>query len=769
MSAEFEGNGPKKNQSSAVLGRGTRVSHYQVERKIGAGGMGEVYLAGDTKLNRRVALKFLPAQFASDQEFKVRFQREAQAAAALNHPNIVTVYEVEEYQGRPYMAMEYVEGRSLKELIAEKKLSVEEVIDVAVQMCDALAKAHAADIIHRDIKSQNVLIDKDGRVRVLDFGLVKLKREMMLTQVGTVVGTVAYMSPEQAKGEEVDHRTDIWSLGVVLYEMITGEMPFRGDHDQAVIYSILNNEPQSASRLRPDLPAELEQVLNRALAKDPGERYEQISEMLADLSSIKQGFESGSTRTLPSRAPSSPSIAVLPFKNLSADKEQDYFCDGVAEEIINALTQVEGLHVVARTSAFSFRGKDADIREIGRKLNVGTLLEGSVRKAGDRVRITAQLVNVADGYHLWSERYDRDIGALCCPEDIFAIQDEISLAIVGKLKVKLLEGEKTRLVKRHTDDLDAYNLYLKGRYFWNRRTEQSLKKSVEYFDQAIEKDPAYALAYAGLADSYVTLQDYTSVSPKVTLPKAKEAAHKALEIDSTLAEAHNSLAQVMFREWDWEGAEREHKRAIELNPNYATAHHWYALVLAYAARFDEAIAEMKRARKLDPLSLIINRNLGLVLYFARRYDKAIEQLQKTLEMDPSFSLGHAGLGQAYLQKSMYQEALRELQRESDIRAGSDTVVETWKGIAYVKAGKKSEARRILEDLLERAKQVYVSPVLFASLYFALGENDLGFKSLDLAYNQRDSRLLELKVLPEFDGVRSEPRFKALLKKVGFEK
>jgi serine/threonine-protein kinase len=751
-----------------MLDKGTIVSHYKIEKKIGAGGMGEVYLAEDTKLNRRVALKFLPAQFASDEEFKVRFQREAQAAAALNHPNIVTVYEVAEYQNRPYMAMEYVEGRSLKELIAEATLAVDEIVNYAVQMCDALAKAHTADIIHRDIKSHNVLIDRDGRVRVLDFGLVKLKREMMLTQVGTVVGTAAYMSPEQAKGEEVDHRTDIWSLGVVLYEMITGQMPFKGEHDQAVIYSILNTDPRPITSFRPKLPTELEDIVRKSLARSAEERYQKTEDLLADLTSLRDAFKSGSTRTLRATAGLSPSIAVLPFKNLSADKEQDYFCDGVAEEIISALTHVEGLRVVARTSAFSFRGEKRDIREIGRKLNVGSVLEGSVRKAGNRLRITAQLVDVADGYHLWSERYDRDIGEMCCPEDIFSIQDEISLAVVGKLKVKLLGGEKTKVLKRYTDDLDAYDLYLKGRYFWNLRTEESLKKSIDYFNQAIEKDPGYALAYAGLADSHVTLQDYSSVSPKVTLPKAKEAAYEALEIDSTLAEAHNSLAQVMFREWDWEGAEREHKRAIELNPNYATAHHWYALVLAYAARFDEAIAEMKRAWELDPLSLIINRNLGLVLYFARRYDKATEQLQKTLEMDPSFSLAHASLGLAYLQKSMYREALMELQKESDIRKGSDAVVETWKGIAYVKAGKKSEAQRILDDLLKRAKQVYVSPVLFAILYFALGEKDLGFKLLDLAYNERDSRLLELQVTPEFDSVRTDPRFVALLKKVGLE-
>jgi serine/threonine protein kinase/Tfp pilus assembly protein PilF len=748
---------------------GKKIAHYKIVEKLGEGGMGEVYLADDTKLKRRVALKFLPAQFASDEEFKTRFRREAQAAAALNHPNIITIHEVGEHENRPFIAMEYVEGESLKDLIVGRKLSISGAIDIATQMCEGLAKAHHADVVHRDIKSHNVIVDKDNRVRILDFGLAKLKRNAMLTRIGTTVGTTAYMSPEQARGEEVDQRTDIWALGVVLYEMLTGQMPFKGEHDQAVIHSLLNSEPQPITDLRSDLPMELEQVLSRALAKDPKERYQQAGEVLTDLRSIKEGFESGVTRTFLTGAPSSPSIAVLPLKNLSADKEQDYFCDGVAEEIINALTQVESLRVVARTSAFSFRDKQMDIREIGKKLNVGTVLEGSVRKAGNQVRITAQLINVADGYHLWSEKYDRNIGTLCCPEDIFAIQDEISLVIVEKLKVKLLKGEKTRLVKRHTDDLDAYNLYLKGRYFWNRRTEESLNRSIEYFNQAIERDPGYALAYAGLADSYVTLQDYTSVSPKVTLPKAKEAAHKALEIDSQLAEAHNSLAQVMFREWDWGGAEREHKRAIELNPNYASAHHWYALLLAYAARFDEAVAEMKRAWELDPLSLIINRNLGLVLYFARRYDQALEQLQKTIEMDPSFSLAHASLGLTYLQRSMCEEAVIELQKESDLRGGSDVVVEAWKGIAYVKVGKKSEAHKILGNLLERAKQVYVSPVLLADLYFALGENDQGFKLLDQAYDERDSRLLEIKVIPEYDGVRSDPRFIKLLKKVGLEK
>jgi len=514
---------------------------------------------------------------------------------------------------------------------------------------------------------------------------------------------------------------------------------------------------------------ELERILNKALAKNPDERYQQINDMLVDLRSLRKELKSGILAEETAMTKPQPSIAVLPFSNLSADKEQEYFCDGMAEEIINALTHVEGLRVVARTSAFSFRDKEVDIREIGRRLNVETLLEGSVRKAGNRVRITAQLVNVADGYHLWSEKYDRNIGELCCPEDIFAIQDEISLAMVEELKGKLLRKEKAAIVKRHTEDLEAYNLYLKGRHFWNKRTEGSLRKSIEYFKQAIRKDPGYALAHAGLADSYFTLRDYASVSPKEVYPKAREAVQKALEIDGTLAEAHTSLAQLRFREWDWEGAEKESKRAIQLNPGYATAHHWYALQLMYMARFDEAIAEMKKAQESDPLSLVISRNAALVFYFGRDYDRALEELKKTLEMDPSFSLTRAWLAHVYLQKGLYKEALREFQKENVPPEGLDPSLEVGKGITYVKMGKRSKARKVLDGLLERAKEAYVPPILLADLHFALGENDQGFKWLNKGYEERDSTLLEIKVDPGFDSVRSDPRFKALLKKVGLEK
>ncbi len=749
---------------------GKAISHYRVLEKLGEGGMGEVYLAEDTKLARRVALKFLPAQYASDQDLKERFKREAQAAAALNHPNIITIHEVAEYENRPYIAMEYVEGESLKDLIAKKDLSINKAIDFAIQICAGLAKAHQAAIVHRDVKPQNVLIDKDGRVRILDFGLAKVRRDAMLTQIGTTVGTVAYMSPEQARGEKVDHRTDIWALGVVLYEMLAGQMPFKGEHDQAVIYSILNTYPQPISGLRPGMPGELEQVVNKTLAKDREERYQQINDTLIDLRSVKDAFGSGVTRSLQVEIEPSPSIAVLPFANLSADKEQEYFCDGMAEEIINALTQVEGLHVVARTSAFSFRGKQLDIREIGRRLNVGAVLEGSVRRAGARLRITAQLVNVADGYDLWSERYDRDIGELCCPEDIFGIQDEISLAIVDKLKVKLLRKERAKLVKRHTEDLVAYDLYLKGRYLWNKRTEDGYQKSLEYFQQAIERDPTYALAYAGIADCYDLLGWYDYLPPKEAFPRAKAAAEKALEMDETLAEAKASLGWISVNyDWDWLAAESKYKRAIELNPSYATAHQWYAEYLSYMGKHDESIAEAKRAQELDPLSIIINNDLGQVFYYARQYDRAIEQLQKTLELDPNFIVAHFFLAFLYAQKAMYGKAIAEVQKAMDLSGGGDSLIVAQLGTIYSCSGRRDEANKVLDKLHGLSKKRYVSPFYIALIYMGLGQNDQAFEWLEKAYEERDHWLETLKVHPMLDSLRSDPRFTKLLKKMRLEK
>ncbi|MGB2696227.1 MAG: protein kinase [Candidatus Zixiibacteriota bacterium] len=745
---------------------GKRISHYKILDKIGEGGMGVVYRAEDVKLKRLVALKFLAPQILGSEEEKARFLNEAQATALLDHPNICTIYEIDEVKGQTFIAMGYIEGQSLKDKIASGSLKLNDAIKIAIQIAQGLEEAHENEIIHQDIKTTNIMVTSKDQVKIMDFGLAKTTRGSRVTEEGKTMGTVAYMSPEQASGGSTDTRTDIWSLGVVLYEMITGQLPFKGEYEQAVIYSILNEEPEPLINLRNDVPQELEQITKKALDKNPDSRYSKVGDILADLRRIRKELESliktSSTEKL------QPSIAVLPFKNLSDDPEQEYFCDGMADEIINALTHVEGLHVVARTSAFSFRGKETDIREIGNKLNVKTLLEGSVRKAGDRVRITAQLINVADGYHIWSDKYDRNIEELCCPEDIFVIQDEISLAIVDNLKVKLFREEKEKLVKRHTDDLDAYDLYLKGHYFWNKRTEESLKKSIQYFQQAIEKDPDYALAYSGLADSYHTLQDYSSISPKELNAKAQEAALKALEIDNTLAEAHASLGMVSFRYWDWEGAERECKRAIKLNPNYPTAHHWYALLLMYMARFEEAMEEIECARRLDTLSLVINRNKALVFFYARQYDRAIDALQETIEMDPNFSLTHATLGMVYLQKSMYKEALAEFQKEKALSSAWDHEIECFTGIAYAKMGKKDKAVGVVNDLIKRREKEYASPYYIAKIYFALDEDNQGFNWLNKAYQEKDNLLLEIKVDPGFDSVRSDPRFKTILKKVGLE-
>jgi len=687
----------------------------------------------------------------------------------LDHPSICTVHEIDETKdGQLFIAMAYYEGESLKKKIEHEPLKLEEAVDIAVHIAQGLAKAHSQGIVHRDIKPANIFITEDGQVKILDFGLAK-SAHAMSEETGKAVGTLAYMSPEQLSSGEIDHRTDIWSLGVVLYEMLTGQLPFKGEYNQAMVYSILNEEPKPVAELRIGVPMELEFVVKKALVKRLEERYQDIADILFNLRKVRKELEFVVSPEHPYARKPRPSIAVLPFTDLSPDKDQEYFCDGMAEELINALTHIEGLHVVARTSAFAFKGRHEDIREIGKKLDVGTVLEGSVRKAGNRLRITAQFVNVADGYHLWSEKYDRDIGELCCPEDIFAIQDEISLAIVNKLKVKLLGAEKEELIKRHTEDLEAYNLYLKGRYSWNKRTEESLNKGIEYFQQAIEQDPSYALAYAGLADSYITLPDYSSISPKEIYPKANEAVRKALEIDGALAEAHTSLAMIMSRSWDFDAAEREYKRALELNPHYATAHHWYALHLMYMARFDEAIEEMNQAHELDPLSLVIHRNTALVLYYARRYDQALEVLKRTLEIDPCFSTTHTRLGEVYLQKSMYEEALVEFRKEKDITGAQNPLTEALNGITYERLGRRREAKEALDNLLEQAKQGYIPPILLANFYFALDENDEGFKWLDKAYEEGDSTLLEIKVDPGFDSVRSDPRFLLLLKKIGLEK
>ena len=744
---------------------GATLGNYEIKSLLGRGGMGVVYLARQISLNRSVALKILPPSLSSVPSFVERFQREARAVAQLNHQNIVQIFDIAEEEGLHFFSMEYMDGRTLDEILREAgRLKADEAIRIISQVALAIEHAHQNKITHRDIKPSNIMIDERGVVKVMDFGLARAADEQSrLTQLGTLVGTLHYMSPERCRGEELDPRSDIYSLGVVLYEMLTGRTPFDATNEAALIHAIIYEEPADMKSLNPEMPAGLGNVVARAMAKDKGRRYRSVSEFMEDFGNFRTLHPTKSTTSLIQGEKPPPSIAVLPFVNMSADSEQEYFCDGLSEEIINALTQLEDLRVIARTSAFSFKGKDVNVRDIGRELNVETVLEGSVRKAGNRLRITAQLVNAAEGHHLWSERYDREL------DDVFAIQDEITLAIVDRLKVRLLGDDEEKLCKCHTLGFEVYDLYLKGRYFWNRMTEDGLKTAIQYFEKVVELAPDCALAYAGLADSYNVLPFFSSVSPRDTFPKAKEAALKALEIDETLGEVHTSFASILVRyDWNWEQSEREHKRAIELNPGYATAHHWYAMYLLFLTRFDEAIEEITKAHMLDPLSVIINANLGQILSHAGRFDQAIDRFKKTIEMDPDIPYAHLQLGGLYFQKGLLEEGRAELEKERKISAGRNPVIEAFIGGVYALIGDTEEARRVLDDLLERSKHMYVSPYGLARSYFALGQNDQGFEWLDKAYEERDHWLCFLKVHPVTESVGSDPRFKAMLKKIGLD-
>jgi serine/threonine protein kinase/Tfp pilus assembly protein PilF len=764
--------------------KGKTISNYRVLDKIGSGGMGEVYKALDTKLKRPIVLKFLPVELTSNPEFRERFEREAQAAAALNHPNIITIYEINQFEGRLYIAMEFIEGETLKDItirnsklktdcrgevtspIHMKKkeskvtlpLHMDRIINIAIQICEGLDEAHKRGVIHRDIKPQNIIIDSEERIKILDFGLAKLEGVTGLTKEFYTLGTLNYMSPEQINGEELDQRSDIWSLGVVLFELIAQELPFGGDTPQATIHSILNKEPESLVNLSSNIPENMARVIKKALEKNIFKRYKSAEEMKIDLQSLVNKDDIRVPERLESKIKNS--IAVLAFTDMSPKRDQEYFCDGIAEELINRLTGIEGLKVASRTSSFYFKGKDVDIFGIGQRLRVDTLLEGSVRKIKNRLRISIQLVDVTDGYYLWSERYDRE------QKDIFAIQEEITTAIVENLKVKLLGEEKEKSRKRYTENPEAYLLYLKGRYFWNRRYEGGLKTSIEFFQQAIEKDPLYSLPYVGIADSLNILGFYGFLPPHEAFKKAKASAIKALEIDDKLGEAYSSLGWITtFYDWNWQEAEANYLRAIELNPKYATAHVWYAMHLIALGREKESIAKARYALELDPLSLIINSMLGVILILARRYDEATEQLIKTLEMDPNFLLARIWMGETYLFKGYYQEAIVEFQKA--ITVSSDmTYALSDLGCAYASAGQKEEALKIIARFNEMAKSTYVSNVQIAQVYVRLGMKDKVFSHFEQALQDRDSFMVWLKMAPHLDRVRSDKRFNDFLKKVG---
>ncbi|MCK4430179.1 MAG: protein kinase [Candidatus Aminicenantes bacterium] len=786
----------------------TYAGRYQIIEELGKGGMGKVYKVNDTKIKEKIALKLIKPEIAKDKKTIERFSNELRLARKIRHKNICQMFDLGEDQGTHFITMEFVPGQDLKGLIRQTgQLAVGTTINIAKQICDGLTEAHKLGVIHRDLKPSNIMIDKEGDVRIMDFGIARSLEAKGITGAGVMIGTPEYMSPEQVEGKEVDQRSDIYSLGVILYEMVTGRVPFEGDTPFTVGVKQKSETPQNPKEINSQIPDDLNQVILRCLEKEKEMRYQSAGELRSELTNIEKGIPT-TERVVPERKPltsreitvtfglkklfipvlvvtalvivavivwqfllkkeplsvlpSKPSVAVLPFEDLSQQKDQGYFCDGLADELINRLTKIESLKVPARTSAFSFKGKELGIKEIGKQLNVEMVLEGSLRKAGNKLRITVQLVKVSDGYPLWSEKYERD------EADIFALQDEISLAIVDNLKVKLLGEEKEELVKHHTKNLEAYNLYLKGRHLWYKRNEDGLKKAVNYLEQAIEKDPNFALAYAGLADAYNMLVTYHFLSPKEGYPRAEKAAIKALEIDSGLSEAYTALAWISDRyKWNLEEAESTYKHAIQLNPRYVHAHTWYAWCLVAMGKYDEAIVEVKIAQDLDPLSLIINADLGEAYDHAGQYEKAIEQLKRTLELDDNFSRAHDYLGNVFLHKKNYAEAITEFETAIRTSGGSPEYIAALSQ-AYAAAGKKEDALKILKNLQKISESRFVSTADFALVYLSLDEVDKSLDLLEQAYIERSYLITQLKTDSRFRSLRSNSRFKALLKKVSLE-
>jgi serine/threonine-protein kinase len=763
------------------------ADRYTLIRPIGRGGMATVYLAQDLKHQRQVAIKVLRPEVAAAVGVD-RFLREIEIGGGLTHPHILPLYDSGEAQGFLYYVMPYIDGESLRDrLDRETQLALQDALHVAREVADGLSHAHSQGVVHRDIKPENILLS-GGHAVIADFGIaraIKVAVADRLTQPGFPVGTPAYMSPEQASGEEtLDGRTDVYALGCVLYEMLVGEPPYTGPTQQVIIAKRFSDPVPSVRRLRAPVPVALDAAITRALSKMPADRYPTMDLFWEALGSQSVKMAISGTSTPPSIginapwfdpdvtapvprmlsphvAPGRRTIAVLPFTNMSADEENEYFSDGITEEIINALTRIPTLGVAARTSSFAFKGRDIDVRDVGRQLNVGAVLEGSVRRAGKRIRITAQLVDVSSGYHLWSERFDREM------EDVFAIQDEIARSIVDQLRVELADRPAdAAMVKPRTTSLEAYNLYLKGRYFWVQR-EGGLYRGLECFRQALEKDPDYGPAYAGTADCYNLLGFYGFSAPKDVFPEAKAAAMRALQIDDTLAEAHASLAfATTVFDWAWQDAERGFARAIDLNPGYATAHHWYAEYLMAMGRLAEALAEARRAQELDPLGLIINTLVAMIHYLAREYEQATIEGQKVLEMDPDFLPVFIWLGQAYQQRGMYREALDLLERGCELSSRRPWMLALLAQV-WGAAGEREGAEEVLRELRAASADRYVSAFDYARIYLGSGERARAIEQLKAAYEERSVWLTWIGVDPAFDALRSEPGFDALVRRMKF--
>ena len=827
---------------SSLLPPGTHLGRYEIRSQLGAGGMGEVYLAQDTKLDRKVALKILPAALSANQDRMRRFRQEAKAASALNHPNIITIYEIEQIDSVNFIATELIEGETLRQRLRSEPMKLGKVLDVAIQAASALSAAHAGGIVHRDIKPENIMVRQDGIVKVLDFGLAKLTertppesvnpeaptRAVVHTEPGVVLGTAIYMSPEQARGLQVDARTDIFSLGVVLYEMVAGRLPFEGSTSSEVLASILSEkEPQPLARYSREAPVELERITSKALRKEREQRYQTTKDLLLDLQGLKQelDFAAKLERSIPpqtrdsqttvseasatasgqasptasvtdsltsgikhhqrsfvialagliivvssltylfySARPATPidSIAVLPLINASNDPNSEYLSDGITESIISNLSQLPQLKVMARSTVFHFKGKEIDPRDVGRQLGVRAVMTGRLLRQGDHLIVRTELVNVADGTELWGAEYDRELS------DVLGLQQDISREISEKLRLKLTGEEKKRLTGRDTTNGEAYQFYLRGRYFWNKRTADGIKKAIDQFQQAIDRDPNYALGYVGLVDCYALLEEYAGVPSSETLPKARAAADRALQIDDSLSEAHTSSGVIFFQMWRWAETEEEYKRGVSLNPNYPTAHHWLSLYFRTRGQLDDSLREINRAQELDPLSSVIGQNVAEIYLLKNDLNRAIAQCQRIIELDPNFPGAHDELGFAYLKQRRYQEAIAEFQKTVEL-SGSASRYQGDLGYCYAVTGRRAEAQAILKELEVRYARHEAVGQYLADVYAGLGDRDQAFTWLERDFERRSGiRLPFIKWWFTFDDLRGDPRYADLMHRMGLK-
>jgi serine/threonine-protein kinase len=819
---------------------GTILGRYEIRSKLGEGGMGEVFLAQDTKLDRKVALKVLPADVASDPDRMRRFVQEAKAASALNHPNIITIHEIDQTDSIHFIATEYIEGETLRQRMRDAPMKLGAVLDVAIQVARALSAAHAAGIAHRDIKPENIMIRRDTIVKVLDFGLAKLTerappdsvdteaptRTGVKTEPGVVMGTAFYMSPEQARGVRVDARTDIFSLGVLIYEMVAGRLPFAGSNTNEIIASILSDkQPLPLARYARQVPSELERIAAKALSKEREERYQSAKDLLIDLGHLKKHLEveaelersrspdisanqaavSGTSSTVRGQAAQTStitesfanrikgnrrvltialtvlilavagliylfyvarpgrtidSIAVLPLAHANTDPDAEYLSDGITEGIINKLSALPQLRVMARNTVFTYKGKEVDARKVGQDLGVGAVLTGRLSRRDDHMILGLELVSVSDGRQLWGQRYDGK------DSDVLTMQQDIAQEVSDRLQLKLSGEEKQQLARDYTRNVEAYQLYLKGRYFWSKFDPEGLKKSIEYYNQALDKDPNYALAYAGIADAYSVLAN-GYLRPRDNYPKSAAAVNKALELDPGLYEAQLTQAFIkFFYEWDWPAVERQVRRLQERNPNDPNVHTLNAYYLLTMGRRDEALAESKRALDLDPLATRLTVDLATNLCLRGQYDEAIKLLRETLETDPNSMYVHLVLGRAYDLKGSYQEAVANYNEVIRL-IGRDPCTLSYLGRAYAMSGNRAEAQRLLGELTELSKQTYVFPLCMVYIYVGLGENEQGFKWLEKAYEEKDSNLVVpgIRFDPMLDPLRSDPRYADLLRRM----